>query len=808
MEPSECCGRTCWAAGWRGSGDESGSYECPATAEARGSSDTHDCGDRCAERSECCVPRCGLSAFGDESMCAAGATFRGERHECWSSEARSSGACAESDCCHEGSWPSPSPSPCDHVCPAGVCDDILDAGKPECAECAACHAENSPSPWPEPSPSPVRESVVVVYSDAGCTEELGLDGFQQSRREFMALPYMPADCVPDAGLCFVLTEACRAAHARRFDHWATEYGGSANVAAIQITSWLDLDVCSAATYAAYPSPDEVCQMWLDAGHACTSRWGDVCTTDHPAGAEYNSMKLQDAGCAQCPISRPSSPSPEPSPSPSPCDDVCPAGVCDDILDAGKPECAACAACHAESSPSPWPEPSPSPSPCDDVCPVGLCDDILDALRATPVHGVPALLLATYTPISGRGCSSYGPIELSSSCSDYNCFDGAHISGYDITCEVGVSEAECAGRCCSQADCKGFDFSASDHGMGAGRCCTGYVSRVEGGFEHNGGTYHSCEKNSVTSQDTGCAGAGSRYTYYEGPTSWSDAREACQARGGDLAMLRNAADDAAAFNAVGPGKRAYIGLSDRGTEGTFVWVDGEPAGLYLNWGPSEPNSFGGTDEDCAGYHTYYPSGQWNDFPCGGVDPNDSNAPIGYVCEVGASPLFVVRPAPLELSPRPPASPHPSRVSRPPAVSLPPPLSRPHSGRPLPLGLHRTQVSSASMTYGEGVAHCAASGSTLAAIYDTSELAAARAAISAAGVEKAITSASSDGSGWAWHGTERWEEGGFPLNTGQVTDQREGMAAHIYSLHRSERRLRLGRGRQGREAPCPLPRWRWR
>ena len=88
------------------------------------------------------------------------------------------------------------------------------------------------------------------------------------------------------------------------------------------------------------------------------------------------------------------------------------------------------------------------------------------------------------------------------------------------------------------------------------------------------------------------GAGIRYTYYEGPASWSDARAACQARGGDLAMPRNAADDAAAFKAVGPGKRAYIGLSDRGTEGTFVWVDGEPAGSYLNWGPSEPNGWGG------------------------------------------------------------------------------------------------------------------------------------------------------------------------------------------------------------------------
>ena len=43
-------------------------------------------------------------------------------------------------------------------------------------------------------------------------------------------------------------------------------------------------------------------------------------------------------------------------------------------------------------------------------------------------------------------SPSGPIELSGSCDDFNCFDGAHISGDDITCETGVSEAECADRC--------------------------------------------------------------------------------------------------------------------------------------------------------------------------------------------------------------------------------------------------------------------------------------------------------------------------------------------------------------------------
>ena len=150
MEPSECCGRTCWAAGWRGSGDESGSYECPATAEARGSSDTHDCGDRCAERSECCVPRCGLSAFGDESMCAAGATFRGERHECWSSEARSSGACAESDCCRQTCPGAGYTDGGAASCPEGMlyrAEDGFECRTGGCSDAECCGAPSNGTCW-------------------------------------------------------------------------------------------------------------------------------------------------------------------------------------------------------------------------------------------------------------------------------------------------------------------------------------------------------------------------------------------------------------------------------------------------------------------------------------------------------------------------------------------------------------------------------------------------------------------------------------------------------------------------------------
>ena len=92
-----------------------------------------------------------------------------------------------------------------------------------------------------------------------------------------------------------------------------------------------------------------------------------------------------------------------------------------------------------------------------------------------------------------------------------------------------------------------------------------------------------------------------------------------------------------------------------------------------------------------------------------------------------------------------------------------------------------VSSYEMDYDAGIAHCASLGGSLATIHDTAALASARATIAAAGVEKAIVGAESDGNGWTWLGSTRWDTSGFPLNTGQVIDQQSGAAVHVYSLH---------------------------
>ena len=94
----------------------------------------------------------------------------------------------------------------------------------------------------------------------------------------------------------------------------------------------------------------------------------------------------------------------------------------------------------------------------------------------------------------------------------------------------------------------------------------------------------------------------------------------------------------------------------------------------------------------------------------------------------------------------------------------------------------EISDERMTQAAGKTYCAERGMSLAVIYDLSELVQARAVISAAGEEKAITAAESDGSGWSWGpGTTKWESDGFPLNTNTVIGTPGGTDDGVYLLH---------------------------
>ena len=101
-----------------------------------------------------------------------------------------------------------------------------------------------------------------------------------------------------------------------------------------------------------------------------------------------------------------------------------------------------------------------------------------------------------------------------------------------------------------------------------------------------------------------------------------AREFCQAHGGDLAMVETEAEHL--FLQGVSGATLWIGLDDRETEGTFLWVDSS-APEVTAWREGEPNDHG-EGEDCVAYTGSGADRGWNDYPC--------DTQRGFLCEAPA------------------------------------------------------------------------------------------------------------------------------------------------------------------------------
>ena len=98
----------------------------------------------------------------------------------------------------------------------------------------------------------------------------------------------------------------------------------------------------------------------------------------------------------------------------------------------------------------------------------------------------------------------------------------------------------------------------------------------------------------------------RFLYVPAPggIGWAAARVGCQSRGGDLASIHSAAEQAqlvALAPRLGASHDYWIGLNDIAREGTWVWSDGTPVD-YSAWStittPFSRNGEPNGDGDCA------------------------------------------------------------------------------------------------------------------------------------------------------------------------------------------------------------------
>lgn len=113
--------------------------------------------------------------------------------------------------------------------------------------------------------------------------------------------------------------------------------------------------------------------------------------------------------------------------------------------------------------------------------------------------------------------------------------------------------------------------------------------------------------------------GHAYFISTATATWTDARRACADMGYGMVTLNDAAEEQWLKAQVSsPSAEWWLGISDRDTEGAWVWSEDPSA--YTHWNPGEPNNSQGA-EDCGLFLNAL--GGWHDAPC--------SISRSYVCE---------------------------------------------------------------------------------------------------------------------------------------------------------------------------------
>ena len=103
--------------------------------------------------------------------------------------------------------------------------------------------------------------------------------------------------------------------------------------------------------------------------------------------------------------------------------------------------------------------------------------------------------------------------------------------------------------------------------------------------------------------------GHHYYVFSNRGTYADAENYCKSLGGYLASITSQEENDFLYDYICSKsiESAYFGLTDRETEGTWKWVNGEDLS-YTNWTSGEPNVESG-DEDYAMFDSKFTTGKW-------------------------------------------------------------------------------------------------------------------------------------------------------------------------------------------------------
>jgi hypothetical protein len=104
-------------------------------------------------------------------------------------------------------------------------------------------------------------------------------------------------------------------------------------------------------------------------------------------------------------------------------------------------------------------------------------------------------------------------------------------------------------------------------------------------------------------------AASCYQLGDTLSPWPDARDLCQAWGGDLAKVDSVEENT--LLAEQSDQDAWLGASDSEDEGNFRWFDGDAVAPDGPWAPAQPDNYEGR-ENCIELRAM--DNRWNDVPC--------------------------------------------------------------------------------------------------------------------------------------------------------------------------------------------------